>query len=68
MKKEFIKQVFIESGLSKNSFALKAKVSPKTVQNWLNGFSEPLFVNQKVIRSVFHKEIERINSTNEQPC
>lgn len=67
MNKEFIKQVFRESGLSKNSFAIKARVTPKTVSNWLNGFSEPLFVNQKVIRSVFHKEIENINLNNKQP-
>lgn len=57
MQKEFINKIIELSGLTTKQFAEKIKVSVPTVRKWKKGESEPLFVNQKTIRSVFSREV-----------
>ena len=60
MTKDFIIAVYLESKLTKKYFAKKLSISTATLNNWLSGKSEPLFVNQKIIRQVFKEEISKI--------
>jgi len=60
MTKYFIIDVYLESKLTKKDFAKKLSISTTTLNNWLSGKSEPLFVNQKIIRQVFKEEISKI--------
>ena len=60
MTKDFIINVYLKSKLTKKDFAGKLSVSTTTLNNWLSGNTEPLFINQKIIRQVFKEEISKI--------
>lgn len=60
MTKDFIIDVYLKSKLTKKDFAKKLSISTTTLNNWLSGKSEPLFVNQKIMRQVFKDEISKI--------
>jgi len=62
MTKEFINEVIQLSQLSVKEFAAEIYVNEQTVKRWMNGKSEPLFINQRLIRHCFKKEIRIINN------
>jgi DNA-binding transcriptional regulator YiaG len=64
MCKEFINKIIELSGLTTRQFAEKIKVSIPTVRKWRKGESDPLFHNQKIIRSVFKNEVTQIKKLN----
>ena len=64
MESTFINKIIKSTGLGVDDFAKKIGVSSATVRKWKSGKSEPLFVNQIIIRSTFKKEIKRIDPFN----
>lgn len=57
MTQHFLLMIFIKSKMNFKQIAKRLGVSYATVLKWKEGKSEPHFVNQKVIHSVFKKEI-----------
>ena len=61
MRKEIINKIIELSGLTTKQFAERIQVSAPTVRKWKKGDSEPLFVNQKIIRQAFKNEVSQAN-------
>lgn len=61
MKGEYISRVIELSGISKKNFAKRVGVSISTVNNWVNGVTDPQFYNQKIVRSAFRLETRQLD-------